>query len=98
MGIDPQQFSDLKKQDFDFEVWPENWDALEAFCAMATQWRVNPFGGVAGLDYVALNAVMDILGLRERKDVFQAVRVMESAALPILNKSGETKAHGRKKV
>lgn len=97
MGMDPRDFQHFKQQDYEFEVWIENWDTVEIFCSMATQWRVNPFGGVAGLDYGALNSVMDIMQVRDKRDVFASIRVMEATALPVLNKPTE-KAHGRKKV
>jgi hypothetical protein len=64
---------------------------------MATQWRHSSLGGVVGLDYVALNTVMDILAVRDAKDVFYCVRVMEAEALTVINRQVE-KANGRKKV
>jgi len=61
--------------------------AYRVFCAMGTQWRMasGGMGGSAptGLDYHALVAVLDFLGVpaEDRCDVFADVQVLESAAL-----------------
>jgi hypothetical protein len=70
------------------EVWPENLDAVNTFIGMATQWRPS-FGGVIGLDYAALPAVLDLLGIKRKKRgaVFDALRVMEDAALEVIRES-----------
>lgn len=49
---------------------------------MMTQWRSN-MGGPTGLDYAALPAVMRLTGVppAQRADVFEAIRVLEDAAL-----------------
>jgi hypothetical protein len=75
-----------------FAVWPDNADAVRLFCALATQWRVVVVAGLGGgaaihtgLDYAALPPAARALGLRITEDLFGGVRVMEAAALPILN-------------
>jgi hypothetical protein len=72
-------------------VWPEHVEAVELFCALATQWRVAVgFGGVMflGLDYAALEAVMRLRGVRpkDRARLFGQLRVMEAAAAAVLNR------------
>ena len=49
---------------------------------MGTQWRLGP-GGPIGLDYAALPAVMRLTGVAKgsRAEVFDALRVLEDAAL-----------------
>lgn len=74
-----------------FCVWPEHVEAVELFCALATQWRVAAgFGGVMflGLDYQAVEAAMRLRGVkpRDRARLFAQLRVMEAAALPELNR------------
>lgn len=66
----------------EFLVWPDNWQAVDVFIAMGTQWRVG-MGGPVGLDYGALETVMRLVGVKraDRSDVFAAVRIMEGAAL-----------------
>ena len=56
---------------------------------MGTQWRRAGMDGMAtGLDYSALPAVLRIVGVprSEWLHVFDDLRVMEDAALEILNK------------
>ena len=58
------------------------------FIAMSTQWRVG-MSGATGLDYGALPGVLRMSGIA-RKDwaeVFEGVRVMEDAALQIMQKA-----------
>lgn len=68
-------------------MWPDNLSAVNTFIAMATQWRLGP-GGPIGLDYVALPAVMRLTGVakKERAEVFDAIRVLEDAALEQMRK------------
>lgn len=68
-------------------VWPENMRTVDVFVAMSTQWNVAGMGGMVGLRYEALPAVMRLVGVppAERADVFAGLRVMERAALGALN-------------
>lgn len=77
----------------DFEVYPENWDAVQLFLALSTQWRAVAFGTLAsarvlhtGLDYTAVESVARLTGIprSRRAAVFQQLRVMEEAALDVL--------------
>ena len=81
-GFLPEDFAN----DFVF-VWPEHRQAFDVFCAMQTQWRMGG-GGMGGsvptgLDYPALQAVMQLLDVPKaaRVQVFADVRAMEGAAL-----------------
>jgi hypothetical protein len=67
------------------EVWPENWDAVQLFTALGTQWRVSIGGGPSGLDYAALMALMPLYGGPSR-DLLDRVRVMEAAVLTEIRK------------
>lgn len=53
---------------------------------MGTQWRTG-MAGPTGLDYTALPIVMKLEGVpkRDRQDVFDCVRIMESAALNLIH-------------
>jgi len=68
-----------------FEVWPENWEAVVLFCRLSTQWKLGAFGGFIGLDYVAVDATMRLLKIRQRERLFGQIQLMESAALAVLN-------------
>ena len=77
--------ADLEARQETVEVWPENWPAVELFCAVATQWRAS-FGGVIGLDYTAVEAAMRMLRIKpaDRPDLFVRLQVMESEALAVM--------------
>lgn len=75
----------LTPDDYEFddvEVWPENMPAVRLFRKLATQW-VRGFSGTTGLRYEALPFLFDLHGIApdERREVFDALRVMEIAAL-----------------
>jgi hypothetical protein len=68
-----------------YAVWPENWEAVELFLAMQSQWRHAGMSGVrVGLEYSALPAVFDLLQITDRRDAFARLQVMEYAALEAL--------------
>ncbi|MFL9883117.1 DUF1799 domain-containing protein [Paraburkholderia agricolaris] len=76
-----------------FEVYAENWDAVQVFSALSTQWRMAAFSGFGaarlvhtGLDYSAIEPVYRLIGIgRDRRAaIFQQIRVMEEAALDAL--------------
>lgn len=66
--------------DEDFGVWPENWDAVRVFTACATQWRISA-GHRTGLDYAALYAVIQMLGITANEDLLARIQVLEAEAL-----------------
>ncbi len=71
-----------------FEIWPENRQTWNVFCSMRTQWlRSNGMSGdrYLGLNYVALESVMRMLKIRNQDEIFNGIRVMESAAMEVLN-------------
>lgn len=64
------------------EIWPENVQAYELFCAMDTQWRIG-MAGPTGLDYAALPMALRMIGAARAdwQQLMADIRVMESAAL-----------------
>lgn len=71
------------------DVWPDNMPAVEIFTDLATQWRrAGMAGAVTGLDYAVLPAVFAIRGVPRRQwgAIFDDLRVMEDAAIDLLNK------------
>lgn len=81
------------RDDDDFAVWPENWDAVLAFLAVSTQWRTAPFGGgmapmqviYQGLDYTAVRSGLEGFGIAASPDLWRRLRIMEAAARNSLN-------------
>ena len=75
-GFSPEDYDET------VEVWPDNWKSFLVMDSMGTQWRTGACGAT-GLDYGALPNVMEFLGVskKDRRGVFQDVRVMEVEAL-----------------
>lgn len=97
MGLDidqlipPEAVADAQREAAeDFEVWPENWDAVEIFRACDTQWNVLlGLGGLyyEGLDYERVAVVArDWMGLPLTRDLLARIRVLENEGKKILNR------------
>ncbi|WP_043062096.1 DUF1799 domain-containing protein [Brucella anthropi] len=68
------------------EIMPVNHISFDAFLCCQTQWRVAAtMAGLIwqGLDYSAVRLVLD--DIDAPRHVFADIRVMEAAALPVLN-------------
>lgn len=74
----------------DVELWAINEPSFAVFDSMSTQWRAG-MAGATGLDYSALPAVMDLLGLEgeQRTQAFRDVRIMEREALAVMAEARE---------
>lgn len=72
----------------DCEVWPENWQSLELFVALGTQWNVSAMGHYLGINYPAVDAIMNILAVpkKQKPDLFSDLQIMERAALEYINR------------
>ncbi|KQV78471.1 hypothetical protein ASD15_21910 [Massilia sp. Root351] len=80
----------LQPVDLDCHVWEENWATVLLFLDVSTQWNVS--AGMEGriywgLDYQKVESTMRMLGIAQelQPDLFRGLRVMEQAALPLLN-------------
>ena len=79
-------------EETNLEVWEDNWDTLMVWLALQTQWRreIPAMSGQMiwhGLDYQATESTLRMMGYwKQAKEIFYGLRIMESAALPILNK------------
>lgn len=71
------------------EIWPENWQAYELFCALDTQWRIG-MAGPTGVDYAALPVALRMVGAAraEWRQLMSDIRIMESAALKAMRDKG----------
>lgn len=76
-----------------FEIWPDNWESLQAFRCLATQWRVT--GKMdrlvrTGLDYAAVLAwLRECVHKRKRSQIFNDIQLMEAAALEVFADQAE---------
>lgn len=55
------------------------------FLKLQTQW-VTTMGGIVGLNYEAVDFCFRIYKVKKKQEIFEGLRVMEMAALQILNK------------
>lgn len=77
-----------EKQNKNFEVYEDNWDAVMIFCNMQTQWSTS-FGGFVGLRYEVLlmqGGMFDLYNITDRRKILEELQIMEAAALKELNK------------
>lgn len=66
------------------DLYPDCIDAYNVFCRCATQWRiVAGMGGAVhqGIDYTALETVMNFLNISDKSAVFDDVQYIEHGAL-----------------
>lgn len=70
----------------DVEIDPDNWQTVQAFLACSTQWVYAGMGGIVGLNYPGVKAVLDLtIKPKHRAEIFAGIQLMERAALTILN-------------
>ena len=84
-----------EKQDDDFEVWEENWEAVMMFLRMQTQWTTS-MAGYVGLKYEVLlgsGGLFDLYNVEDRRDVLERLQVLEATALSELRKRSDGKAN-----
>lgn len=67
-----------------FEVWPENWPAVELFMRCQTQWRTGP-AGLLGLDYGAVLAMANLWSVEHVREVMSGVQIIEATILAQLS-------------
>ena len=79
---------DASAKGADFEVWEENWPAVEMFLRLQTQWRVS-MSGLVGLDYGAAEWLFRLYAVAEPASLLEDLQVMEAAVLTAIAKRGE---------
>jgi hypothetical protein len=75
------------KPESDFEVWEENWSAVEMFLRCQTQWRTT-MGGLLGLDYGAVAWLLRLYEVEDQRSLLEDLQIMEAAVLIKINKGG----------
>lgn len=78
----------FKAEDEGCQIWEENLESFTVFQALTTQWRVSDMGHFFGLIYPAVESVLNLMitSKKRKSELFYDIRVMESAALEILNR------------
>lgn len=72
-----------------FAVWPENAETLRVFLALNRCWRIGEFNGkYLGLDRPAIESTLRLMAVPRKRqaEIFEDLRVMEHAALEVLNR------------
>jgi hypothetical protein len=70
----------------EFEVWPENWPAVDLFIRCQTQWHWRPDGRRGGLIYSELIAMGKLFSVVNLEQVVADVQVIE---IEILNQEAK---------
>lgn len=85
LGVKDFQPPDWMREEEDaageFGVLAENWQAVNAFLACATQWRHNKDGVPIGLRYEGVEVVLRRRAVEDLDDGFERIRIMEAAAV-----------------
>lgn len=68
-----------------FEVFEENWETVQFFLRLSTQWIVSD-GAFIGLNYNSLDLVLKLFKVKNRAEIFDRIQIMEFSALELLNK------------
>ena len=73
-----------------FEVWDENWEAVQMFLRLQTQWRVS-INGPVGLDYGAAQWLFRLYAVKvkDQRSLLEDLQVMEATALAKFNAGGK---------
>jgi hypothetical protein len=88
MGLPEDQIAKIAPEKIrnDFEVLPENWEAVQFFLRCQTQWRTGGMGGMVGLDYGAVAWLLRLYRAKDQRAVLEDLQVMESAVLETMAK------------
>jgi hypothetical protein len=86
-GTDESALPESLQGAIEYEVLPENWDAVLMFLRVESQWRTTS-AGVMGLDYGVLlgpGGMLDLYGCEDPKDTLESVQVIEAKARQLIN-------------
>lgn len=75
-----------------FEVWPENWEIVMAFCKARRCWDIDSMTGrYLRLNRPQVESTMRMMQISPERqfDVLEGLMVMEDAALPVINRQIE---------
>ena len=70
----------IKVEQEQLQILPENAEAVEVFLMVSTQWRSGGMG-IIGLDYKVVFDLFDMMGVTERLETLQKIRIIEGYVL-----------------
>ena len=96
-GAPPAQIKGLEseiaelKQEPPFEVWAENWQALEIFLELCSQWLISPHGGFLGLNGQVLLSYLALLDESKaaQRQLYKDVQLIASGAISAWREQSE---------
>lgn len=65
----------------DFEVWPENLEALNVFLSCQDDWKPIEKRRYGTIDKSAMKAIMEMIGVENMKETFADLIAMQDAAV-----------------
>lgn len=78
----PDADSFLPEEAKDYQVLPENWEAVTLFLKCCTQWKHAGMAGTCtGLDYSSVDVVIRHFDIKDSQDAFWRLQQIESEAL-----------------
>ncbi len=88
-GATPEQIAAAKLQQeevqVDFEIWEQNWETVQIFTRLSTQWHVS-MAGLTGLNYSSLEYICRLYEVKDCVSLFEGIQIMEMAALSCMQK------------
>ena len=75
-----------------FEVWPENWKAVEMFLRLQTQWVVGGMGSLIGLNYQSVSILFEVYKVKNRRKMLEQIQAIERGALDAIGRLNAKKA------
>lgn len=66
------------------EVYESNWDVVQLFLRLQTQWHFSPTGHRAGLVYSSIRPVCKVMGTPFTPEIFSDLQLME---ITLINES-----------
>ena len=87
------QIAELKHEP-PFEVWAENWQALEIFLELCSQWLISPHGGFLGLNGQVLLSYLALLddSKERQRQLYKEVQLIATGAISTWREQHESKA------
>lgn len=87
------QIAELKSEP-PFEVWEENWQALEIFLELCSQWLISPHGGFLGLNGQVLLSYLTLLddSKERQRQLYKEVQLIATGAISTWREQHESKA------
>jgi hypothetical protein len=88
MGISEDMIEKIAPEELpkNFEVLPENWEAVQMFLRCQTQWRISGMGGLIGLDYGAVAWLLRLYRAKDQRSLLEDLQIMEAAVLETMAK------------